>query len=669
MTQENVVKLFRKNSLKPLETYINSQTPLKSECLKCKNIIYPRLDKVTLRGHQCGYCAGRKGAGEKAVEVVRKMGHTPIEPYKNALKPWKMICGGCGKIISPKYNTIQQGNWGCGFCGHSREGTRRKEAGAKEAVRLMRGAFCEPVEPYPGSHVPWKARCMKCDSLIQPRFAGIQSGQGGCQKCGIKARAKSRMHTPEQALKIAKKNKLKPLEPYKGARAKWKCECLRCGKISNPFFAAIRDGKYGCLWCAKKIVDPGEARKKMLLAKLEPLVAYPGSDIGWLCRCLNCKREVTPAYGSIRDGQGGCKWCKKLNPSVDPSDALVLMLASNIQPIEPFKTAKGKWKSICMRCEKEITPAYSDIKQGSGGCKFCAPTFVDEKKILQVMKNVGLEPLEKYVNSKKPWKVKHNKCGRVFSVQYANIRGGSSCRYCAKAEILPNEANETMRRAGLNPLIAYPGGNKAWKCKCKVCSKIIFPRYSTVANRGSGCIYCAGGKVDAKDAVTYMKSRELIPLVPFPGARKPWRCKCKICKNIVSPQYSSVKSGQGGCRYCANWGIDYLGKGFIYLMTNLDLNAHKVGISGETKTSDGDRVRKHQKSGWELYKRLDFETADEAHLIEQAVLNWMRNDKKLSPFLSEFEMPQGGYTETVDASEIDLSTIWAKVEELSRVKR
>ena len=32
-------------------------------------------------------------------------------------------------------------------------------------------------------------------------------------------------------------------------------------------------------------------------------------------------------------------------------------------------------------------------------------------------------------------------------------------------------------------------------------------------------------------------------------------------------------------------------------------------------------------------------------------------------------MPHGGYTETVDASEIDLPTIWAKVEELSRVKK
>ena len=32
-------------------------------------------------------------------------------------------------------------------------------------------------------------------------------------------------------------------------------------------------------------------------------------------------------------------------------------------------------------------------------------------------------------------------------------------------------------------------------------------------------------------------------------------------------------------------------------------------------------------------------------------------------------MPQGGWTEIVDASEIDLPTIWAKFEEMNRVKR
>jgi hypothetical protein len=33
------------------------------------------------------------------------------------------------------------------------------------------------------------------------------------------------------------------------------------------------------------------------------------------------------------------------------------------------------------------------------------------------------------------------------------------------------------------------------------------------------------------------------------------------------------------------------------------------------------------------------------------------------------QVPQAGWTETVDASEIDLPTIWAKVEELSKVKK
>ena len=42
---------------------------------------------------------------------------------------------------------------------------------------------------------------------------------------------------------------------------------------------------------------------------------------------------------------------------------------------------------------------------------------------------------------------------------------------------------------------------------------------------------------------------------------------------------------------------------------------------------------------------------------------------KLSEAVYDFvNGPEGGHTETVDASEIDLSTIWAKVEEISKVK-
>ena len=65
----------------------------------------------------------------------------------------------------------------------------------------------------------------------------------------------------------------------------------------------------------------------------------------------------------------------------------------------------------------------------------------------------------------------------------------------------------------------------------------------------------------------------------------------------------------------------------------------------------------------------DFTTGDEAFRVEQKTLIWLRETKSLGIYLSKSEMPQGGETETVDASEINLPTIWAKVEELSRVKK
>ena len=334
-TQAEVVALFARYGLRVLGAYDNSFTPLKSKCLTCKNTVFPRLDKVKSRGYRCAHCSGRANPAKKAEEVVRKVGHIPLEPYPGAREPWKMKCGGCGHTITPKYNSIQQGKWGCGYCGHQRAGAKRRELGSAQAIQMMREAFCEPLVPYPGTGVPWKSRCLKCDSLIQPRLGGIQSGQGACRKCGMASGAKARMHTEEQATKIALKKKLIPVEPYKGNTKRWKCKCTRCGKISSPYFSAIRDGKYGCLWCAKKIVDPTAARQMMQKAGLEPLVAYPGSDVGWLSKCRKCNREVTPAYGSIRSGQGGCKWCKGVNAKVDPAFAWgVPELIREIKPEE-----------------------------------------------------------------------------------------------------------------------------------------------------------------------------------------------------------------------------------------------------------------------------------------------------------------------------------------------
>lgn len=667
ITQAEVEALFAKYGLRVVGVYENSFTPLESKCLTCKNIIYPRLDKIKSFGYRCGHCSGRANPAKKAEEIVRKMGHTPLEPYKNALKPWKMKCGGCGNTISPKYNSLQQGNWGCGYCGHSRAGAKRREIRSPEAVRFMRKNFCEPLEPYPGNNSPWKSRCMKCDSLIRPRLSGIQSGQGGCRKCGLESSARMRMLSEKDAIARLKKLKLKPLESYPGTAKPWKCECLRCGSIVKPRLNYLDRSIYGCAVCAGKIVDTTAAISLMKKAKLIPQVKFPGSDNPWLSICKKCKREVAPRYSSIKAGQGGCIWC--VGKRVDPVIAIQTMKSKGLQPLQPFVSASAKWNCQCLRCLRSITTTYKLASTSAGGCRFCAPNNVNHEVILKTVEKAGYKPVEKYKNASSQWKVIHIKCGRTFKITYDSVRAGHNCKYCAGVAVIPTEAITVMKNLGLIPLVAYPGAKKPWKCRCLVCKRIVYPTYGSSSSRSSGCIYCTGHKVDAKDAKRFMLDNGLKPLEPFPGAAKKWKCRCETCKRVVTPMYTSIKSRQGGCRYCADWGIDYAASGYIYLMTHKELSAHKLGIGNTVRSRGRSRIAQHEKRGWKLYKQMNFDVTDDAYILEQKVLEWLRKVKKLDVYLSESEMPQGGYSETVDASEIDLPAIWAKVEQLSKVKK
>lgn len=70
-----------------------------------------------------------------------------------------------------------------------------------------------------------------------------------------------------------------------------------------------------------------------------------------------------------------------------------------------------------------------------------------------------------------------------------------------------------------------------------------------------------------------------------------------------------------------------------------------------------------------LFSTVEIRDGEEVLRIEQETLEWIRYERELPIYLSASQMPQGGYTETIDASEMDLPTIWAKVEELRKVKR
>ena len=80
-------------------------------------------------------------------EIMLKAGLEPLEPYKNALMKWKCKCLGCGDIVFPKYNQIQQGIGGCNKCGTKR-GSQKIKLDSHLATQIMIDAGLEPLEDY-----------------------------------------------------------------------------------------------------------------------------------------------------------------------------------------------------------------------------------------------------------------------------------------------------------------------------------------------------------------------------------------------------------------------------------------------------------------------------------------------------------------------------------------
>lgn len=604
LTFEQAAKIMKAAMLEPLEEYPGNKEKWKCKCLQCGKTVYPSFGSVRNGQGGCRDCGMQRGTATRrldektAIEVMKKAGVVPVEPYVRSSKPWRSKCKKCKRDVSPSFGNVKNGHAACVYCAG-------KKVHPDDAVKIMKKAGLEPLVPYPGSNKKWKCRHIKCGEIVYPMHSWIVAGSGGCIKCGYIKNKEKQIFSDKDARILFLNNGLDPQIPYPGAGKPWKSRCNKCRQLVSPTYNSIKSGT-GCGVCAGKVVTEELALKVMKKAKLKPLVPYPGSKKNWRCLCLKCGKIVFPNYSDIKQGDGGCKYCG--GHFVEPEAAVALMLAANIKPLEPYKDSGTRWKSQCLVCKKNISPTYNTVQQRGSACKYCAKKFIDA-----------------------------------------------------------DDAISAMRKAKLEPLVPYPGSQKPWLCKCLRCGREVQPAYTSIQGRGRGCVYCGGKKVDPDEAFRLMLSAGLIPLEIYQRADKPWSCTCNKCKKLVTPTYTSIRIGQGGCRYCTNKGLDYNAPAFLYLMTNQDFGAHKVGV-GNYKTRNN-RITEHKKTGWILIQSMDFKTGDLAFQVEQETLVWLREIKKLGVYLSKAEMPQGGETETFDASEIDLATIWAKVEELSKVKR
>jgi hypothetical protein len=584
---EAIARLASAN-LEPLEPYINVSTPWKCKCLKCGKTVTPTLNSISNNRGGCVYCAGNKVDDSDAVVLFEKNDLQPLVPFPGAGKPWRAIHKLCGKEVTPTYSNVRSGHTGCKFCA----GNILDEEKARSffvSVGLL------PLDSYPGAHKHWRSIHQKCGREVQPTFNDVQQGSGGCKYCGGNDPLK-----PDEALKIIEPLQLKPLEPFRNTASPWKLLHTPCQKVVFPTLASIKSGNKGCRYCAKVFIDEADAVTQLRGLGYEPLIDYPGSSSPWKSIHNECGKVVSPYLSSIKRGSG-CPYCTQ--QKVDPEDAKTLFLSKGLIPQVAFPGGKIGWKSIHAKCGEVVSPKYSDVRDGSGGCKHCAPNYVSAEDAVAIFKLAGFEPL-----------------------------------------------------------VDYPGTEVGWKSIHLACGREVTPRFGYVKRNNAGCAYCAGKLVHPDEAENVMRLAGFKTLTPYPGSQTAWPSIHDNCGKEVSPQYASVRLG-GGCKYCSNSTFNYEEPAVLYLITHEELGAHKVGIGGLLKG----RLEQHKREGWLVYKTLNFETGDIAYDVEQQVLNWFVNDIGLFPFLSKQEMPQGGWTETVDATEIDLPTIWFKIEQLAKV--
>ena len=504
----------------------------------------------------------------------------------------------------------------------------------------------------------------------------------------------SRKPTFEEAAKIMLAANLQPLEDFKGGDYPWLCKCLKCNREVSPRFKGVRDRGSGCKYCAGNAVVPSEALNEMIAKGLKPLVEFPGASKPWKAECKTCKSITSPRLADLRMGGSGCKKCaderggKKRRLDNNPiragkttqfDEVLAVMQNAYLEPLEPYTSSQNKWKCKCLKCGALVSPRYHSIKSGYGGCMNCSRIQaigrgrLDESAAVAIMRGKNLEPLEPYPGSMVPWRVECLDCGNQANPTYAHIQQGrKGCKHCGykknadSQRTSQEEAFRIARAAGFEPREPYRGRHLPWKCKCMKCGIEIAPHYSGILS-GGGCRYCAGLVVDPNEATNVMKKMKLQPLVPYPGAGVPWLCKCLKCEKEIKPRYSTVNKGIGGCKYCATRGYDFSKGGILYLITNQELNAHKIGITNEDAKEK--RIAKHIKEGWNVYQTRYFLDGNTAFEIEQEILLWWRIELGLPIYLSKIEMPQGGFTETIDAAEIDLITIWNRVQQASKEVR
>jgi len=413
----------------------------------------------------------------------------------------------------------------------------------------------------------------------------------------------------------------------------------------------------------------------MLKAGLRPLVPYQSAITKWECECLSCGSIVSPMYNTIQQGHGGCRSCgaskggKARRKSIEDLEDKLSKIGLKLIEINEERNQPLVVK--CISCGEIQRIGQDAIRlRINKGCTKCVRRVVSSQQVSkdqaeEEMRAKGLQPLEQYVGYKTPWKNQCLVCKEEVLITRESVRRRSldikGCKDCAK--VAQNNAHVEKKKAevlkrfellNLTLLSEYLGAKKPILVKCNRCSYEFTTNGSRLIDKKFGCGRCAGNDIDPEDVFKFLNQLRFEPLEPYVSNKKPLKCRHLDCGNIVEVLLPTIKRTGGGCKFCAKHGFQYSKPAYLYLIRSESLNAVKIGIANPSRRSDGDRLTRFMKIGWEVIGVWNFEIGSHAEEVEKRIFALIRNERKIPVFLSSQDMQIGGHTETMDADSVDI---------------
>lgn len=418
-----------------------------------------------------------------------------------------------------------------------------------------------------------------------------------------------------------------------------------------------------------------EAEARLLTFGFRPTSEYPGSTRPWDAECLTCGETVAPRLSQLPKGEHPRCSCRiaqlatiarqrgEAKVAANAAQQVAEMQSYDWQPLEPYPGARTPWRCQCLRCGTVATPRFHGQSK-SRGCSGCSGRVgrISEASAIAVMREAGWIPKVPYPGPRAVWPSACELCGRLSGPRYETVKSAKSgCRPCAAARVsvarrhrFEPVAAARMREAGLEPLEKYPGAQKPWRCRCTRCDQITHPTYGNVSSGGRGCETCrrrAQGQ-SARSNKSQQAEQQIRSAGYEPIEPYPGAEHRWACLCRCGAE-TQVRLGNvvAGQRGCRACAQS----GFNSRKPAMAYLLHHQAL-GALKVGVANagsvRLTRFRQQGWEPLAVELFDLGLSALGVEDAMLGWWRKVLQLGPYLTEVETPTGGWTETVDADAV-----------------